>query len=127
MLVAEAARALRRLGSLALNEILPPRCGVCGAFGNMLCASCAAQLPPALPPRCEVCWQPVAAERCPRCDAYGAPFAALRTPFEYRAGARRLVTGVKYAGHFALATEMSGRMAAIWRDTGFRADVVTGI
>src|SRR2546430_2729964 len=40
-----------RLLNGALDQVLPPRCGVCGATGSFLCSRCEATLPHAEPPR----------------------------------------------------------------------------
>src|SRR5438132_11982889 len=95
------SRVLRPLAGvlgLLLDEVLPPRCGVCSSIGSLLCARCRAELPRAAPPRCGRCWQPIAADLCPRCEAYGSACAAVRAPYVYAGGAKRLVTGLKYAG-----------------------------
>ena len=97
--------------SAVLGQVLPPRCGVCNAVGSLLCPACRQALPRAELPRCDVCWRRLGAELCPRCRAYGAPFTAIRAPFQYAGGAGRLVTGVKYAGLHALAAEMSALIA----------------
>ncbi|MHB8573858.1 MAG: ComF family protein [Dehalococcoidia bacterium] len=120
-------RSLSGLAGLVLDQVLPRRCGVCGSIGTLLCDACKEALFRVKPPRCATCWGRIGAERCPRCVAYGAACEAIRAPFVYGGGARRLVTRVKYAGLHALAGEMGALMASAWITYGFDVDVVTAV
>jgi ComF family protein len=112
---------------LMLDEVLPPRCGVCSATGTLLCQRCRGALPRAQLPRCDRCWQPVANDLCPRCEAYGSISAVVRSPYVYSAGAKRLVTGLKYAGLHSLAPAMGALMAERWREEAREVDAVTAV
>jgi ComF family protein len=119
-------QALARARHLLLNELLPERCGICGRYGSFLCGDCVALLPLAAKPRCIRCWQP-ASGLCPRCDEYGSDCTAVRAPYRYDAGARRLVTEVKYGGMFSLARPMAVLLGSYWVSTGISADIVMSV
>lgn len=120
-------RLVRRAWNAALEQVLPPRCGVCGGFGELLCLSCAAALPRAAGPRCARCWQPSAAGECPRCAAYGSPCTGVRAAVEYGEGAKRLVGALKYRGVFAYAGPIGQMMAVAWPAFGLAADLVVPV
>ncbi len=121
------AAALARVWSAGLEQLLPARCGVCGAFGSLLCVRCVGALPAAAPPRCSRCWQTAAGGECSRCAAFGCQCTAIRAPFAYRDGARRLIRAVKYGGQHALGAPMAGLLAEAWRDWGLGAGVVVPV
>ncbi|HZU77009.1 MAG TPA: ComF family protein [Dehalococcoidia bacterium] len=118
---------LRRAASLTLDELLPPRCALCAAYGAFLCAGCRDDLPVAGDDRCAICWQMVAAPLCPRCAEYGAGLTAVRAPFRYERGAQRLVTSVKYGGRFALVGPMAELLAVVWPSYGLAASAVVPV
>jgi ComF family protein len=109
---------------LVLDQLLPPRCGVCGRLGGLLCGDCAEALPPVAGPRCDRCWQVVHGGICPHCAEYGHECTAIRACYGYSGGAQRLVTAVKYAGLHALTGPMSVHMAQTWATYGFDVDQV---
>lgn len=115
------------LGRLAIEELLPARCGACGRFGAFLCDGCRSDLVPAVAPRCDGCWQRIAGRTCPRCAAAGGGCTAIRACFVYDGAAKRLVASLKYAGHHALAAAMAGEMVARWRNFGLQADAVVPV
>ncbi|HLZ70618.1 MAG TPA: ComF family protein [Dehalococcoidia bacterium] len=121
------ATAVSRVWAAGLEQLLPARCGVCGAFGSLLCGRCRGALPAAAEKRCTRCWQAYAAGECPRCSAYGCECTAIRAPFVYRGGARRLVTAVKYGGQYALAAPMAALLAAAWPGWRLAADLVVPV
>lgn len=121
------ATALSRVWSAGIEQLLPARCGVCGAFGSLLCSRCLGALPVAGRPRCSRCWQPAAQGECPRCAAYGCQCTAIRAPFAYRDGARRLIGAVKYGGQFALAAPMATLLTDAWRRFALSATVVVPV
>ncbi len=121
------AAAVARVWSTGLDQLLPPRCGVCGGFGSLLCGRCIAALPAAAEKRCARCWQAYASGECPRCAEYGCECTAIRAPFVYRDGARKLVTAVKYGGQYALAAPMAELLAAAWREWHLAAQIVVPV
>jgi ComF family protein len=119
--------ALARVWSAGIEQLLPARCGICGAFGSLLCTRCLGVLPAASQPRCGRCWQAAAGGECSRCAAYGCPCTAIRAPFAYRDGARRLIGAVKYGGQYTLAVPMAGLLVEAWRGWGFSAGIVVPV
>lgn len=121
-------KSLPRIRSLALNQLLPARCGVCRGYGSLLCSRCVAALPlPAAGRRCDRCWLLCGTAICARCEAYGPRCSATRACFAYAGSAKQLVTAVKYAGLFALAEPMSRLMAERWHGFDRAVDVVVPV
>src|SRR5579885_1404241 len=120
-------RTLSQVWSAGLDQLLPPRCGVCGAFGSLLCARCLEALPAAPAPRCGRCWGASAGGACPRCDANGCECTAIRAPLLYREGARALVRALKYGGQHALAAPMATLLTESWRGWGLSAEMVVPV
>lgn len=120
-------RLVRRTGTLALDQLLPPRCGVCGRAGALLCAACERSLPPVTGSRCAQCWQLVRAGICPRCEEYGNECTAIRACYDYSGAAQKLVSGIKYAGLHALSEPVARLMAADWMTHGFTVDQVIAV
>lgn len=120
--------ALPRLARLALQvgleQLFPARCGVCGGWGELLCADCAVALPRADGQRCALCWSRGAQSPCDLCAAHGPPCTVLRAVYEYEAGVRPLIAALKYRGVSAYAAPAGALMAAVWPAFGFAADVV---
>ncbi len=110
--------ALPRLGgtiaALVLDVLVPRRCGLCGAFGEFLCAACAAALPRAAGPRCRTCAAPlVPGMVCRACAALpDQPLTTLAAACRFEGDARRLVHRLKYESLSALAEPMGALMAA---------------
>lgn len=119
--------ALSQAWSAGIEQLLPARCGVCDAFGSLLCIRCRGALPAVSEPRCPRCWQVNAGGECPRCAAYGAACTAVRAPFAYELGARRLISAVKYGGRHALASPMAELLTAAWRGWGLAAEIVVPV
>jgi len=126
--VVALTRLARRALDVGLEQLFPARCGVCGAWGDLLCVACAAALPDAVPPRCGACWQQTAGGGlCPACQAYGPPCTAIRAPFTYAPPVARLVHAVKYRGVTAYVSPMATLMAAVWPVYGFAVDVIVPV
>jgi ComF family protein len=110
--------ALPRLGgaiaTLILDVLVPRRCGLCGAFGDFLCAACAAVLPRADGPRCRTCAAPLGPGTvCRACAALPEqPLTTLTAACRFAGDARRLVHRLKYESLSALAEPMGALMAA---------------
>ncbi|HZQ35627.1 MAG TPA: ComF family protein, partial [Dehalococcoidia bacterium] len=121
------AGALTRAWPAGLEQLLPARCGICGAFGSLLCTRCQHALPAASQPRCSRCWQAAGGGQCSQCAGYGCQCTAIRAPYAYREGARRLIGAVKFGGQYALAAPMAELLTAAWRDWGLAASVVVPV
>jgi ComF family protein len=102
---------LSRATRLATDLLFPPRCGLCGEDGSLLCDRCIDGLPPADGERCERCWMPVRHDAlCAHCVHAPPAFASLRAAFVMDAGARRLAHELKYEGLTSLAEPMGQAM-----------------
>lgn len=101
------------LATLALDVLVPRRCGLCGAFGDFLCAACTAALPRTDGPRCRTCAAPLApGTGCRACAALPEqPLTSLTAACCFVDGARRLVHRLKYEALSALAEPMGVLMA----------------
>ena len=121
--------AVRLVGGALLDAVVPRRCGLCGRFDTFLCASCAAGLPVAAPPRCPTCWATTGpSNRCRTCAAVLVhSLAGVRSAYELRDGARRLVHALKYDGLSALAGPMGELMAVSLSQWGIRPDLVAPV
>lgn len=118
---------LARAWSAGVEQALPARCGVCGGVGALLCVRCARALPTAGSQRCRRCWATCLVGECPRCAEYGCECTAVRAGFSYAAGAKQLVSAVKYGGRFALAGPMSALMARSWTAYGLSIEAVAAV
>ncbi len=114
--LAALARLAGALATLLLDVLVPRRCGLCGAFGDFLCAACAAALPRADGRRCRTCAAPLPPAGPLECRACAAlpeqPLASLTAACRFEGGARRLVHRLKYESLSALAEPMGALMAA---------------
>jgi len=100
-----------RATRVAADLLFPPRCGLCGRDGTLLCDPCIAELPAADGTRCERCWMPVRSGRlCAPCGEVAPAFTSLRAAFVLDAGARRLAHELKYEGLTSLAEPMGRAM-----------------
>src|SRR5947209_131991 len=118
---------LRRAVQIGVEQLFPARCGVCGSWGELLCAGCAATLPLAEGPRCAVCWSPGAQSPCDLCALGDAPCTAIRAVYAYDDGVRPLVAALKYRGVSAYARPLGALMAERWPAYGFSVDVIVPV
>src|SRR6185437_8567521 len=111
--------ALRRLGTLLLDLLLPPRCLGCGAAvtaAGTLCATCWRGMTFLGAPCCACCgtpfeFEPGGAALCGACVRSHPPFAHARAALRYDEGSRRLILGFKHGDrlHGAPAPSSSPR------------------
>ncbi|MEM1176611.1 MAG: double zinc ribbon domain-containing protein, partial [Pseudomonadota bacterium] len=74
---------MRRLGSLLLDHLFPPRCGFCGTPGPVVCPGCLSDLPHNRV-ACPGCARPLAvAGHCGVCQSRPPPFARVVAPMRY--------------------------------------------
>ncbi len=108
-------RLLRGAATLAADLLFPRRCGVCGTFGDFLCAPCVAALPTLTGPRCPTCaGSRPRGDVCPICASLGGQtLDSLTVAFAFDGGARRLVHRLKYERLSALAAPMGALMAVV--------------
>jgi predicted amidophosphoribosyltransferase len=88
-----------------LDLLLPVRCVVCGAGGELLCRVCREALPRLSPPLCDRCGAPTAwpVTRCRECSGRRLAFASARAAVAYDDRVRRLVRSWKERGLRTLA------------------------
>lgn len=119
-LAAQAARIVRRLGGMVLDQLYPPVCLNCDgaiAKADALCPRCFTQLRPITAPLCPLLGLPFEVALGP--DAVSAeaiadppPFDRARSAVVYNDVARRLVGRLKYADRPELARFCARLMAA---------------
>jgi ComF family protein len=125
-----AARVTRQLYDLFLELMFPPRCAACKRGGVYFCSDCLTRL------------EPLAAERCPRCDdaldpsarRYGRECArcyrqfpsvhGLRLFGAYETPLKEAIQTLKYERFPALAEPLGQRLAAEWLARGEPVDGV---
>src|SRR3990170_1419817 len=94
----------RRLGRLALNAVLPPRCLKCGAVVDApgtLCAGCWAAMRFLAPPLCACCGYPFEFELgeaalCGACARDRPPYGRARAVLRYDDASKAVVLGFKH-------------------------------
>lgn len=104
----------------AARWLLPTRCLLCGAPGDVdrdLCAGCAGDLQPNVL-ACTRCAEPLAvtAELCGRCQKKPPPFAAAFVPFRYAWPLDGLEARFKFHGSLAAGRVLAELWIERWRD-----------
>jgi ComF family protein len=105
---------LRDFMAHATARVLPGSCLLCGADSEdvMLCAPCAADLPPPAPARCPQCAEPTThGERCGACLKDEPAFARTFAVYRYGFPVDRLVQALKYGHQLAPAAWFGERIA----------------
>ena len=88
---------LKRTSLALLDLFLPEHCVVCKREGAYLCADgCADGLARLDRPYCFLCAGPRVPQLCDGCRRSAPAFDSVRAPYEFRAGARRMVHDLKY-------------------------------
>ena len=116
---APLVRGLARVGSLALDTILPGRCLRCGAVvgaAGALCAGCWEAMSFLAPPLCERCGQPFELDPgggslCAACIADPPDYARARAVFRYDDASRALILRFKHADRTGAAPHFARWMA----------------
>ena len=133
--------ALGRLGSRALDALLPPHCLTCDApvaVQGTQCAECFAGLSFVTAPWCEVCGVPfphrgaglpdgAGGLLCETCAAQRPAFDAARAALRYDDGARRLILPFKHADRTELAAPLAARMARAGAALLARAELIAPV
>lgn len=111
--VSEIPALVRRAQRAAFDQVFPPQCALCRAFGSMLCTFCEAALPLAEHPRCDRCWNDIASgSLCEHCLSTEPPLMWIRSPFAHDHKARTLVHLFKYGGLSSVAEPAARSMCA---------------
>jgi len=112
---------LKKLWTLILNTILPPRCSLCGQLtqsSQSLCADCFAELDFITPPLCQTCGLPLPPLvhgdlKCVRCLSQKSYFDTARACVLYNDISKKLIQNFKYYDHTELADILASLMARI--------------
>ncbi|HEY7833492.1 MAG TPA: ComF family protein [Ktedonobacterales bacterium] len=102
-----------------LDIVFPPRCGGCGARGQVLCADCLARVAAPEAARCAGCDQPLPPDPsgalvglCARCQARDdMPLAGLRVAARYADPIRAAIHALKYRRQARLAGPLGDLLA----------------
>lgn len=112
--------AVRRLGRLLLDAVLPPRCLACGtavAEPGALCADCWPAISFITPPYCACCGYPFeldagAEALCAACVAMPPPYRRARAVLRYDEASRGLILGFKHGDRTEAAPAFARWLAA---------------
>jgi len=99
-----AGRAMRRVGRLLLDAVLPPRCLKCGATvgePGALCGACWTSIGFITPPYCACCGYPFELDAgpgalCAACIAMPPPYRRARAALRYDEASRDLIIRFKH-------------------------------
>lgn len=113
MLLKQIEKFLGRLGYSTLDILFPPHCYFCGTpldGHKYICSDCLGALKKVSGPVCARCGKPAAeaGRLCPQCAAGEREFFLARSYGQYRPDTllSKAITGMKYRGERALATEL---------------------
>ncbi|MHB1006128.1 MAG: ComF family protein [Chloroflexota bacterium] len=117
------------LPSLIANFLFPPRCVVCRARGDWLCARCHPQLTLFVPPFCPRCGAPAEYTDvpCDACRGVRLPVTALRSCGYFEGALRQAVHRLKFNGERYLAEPLAGLMAATWKESPLAVDLIVPV
>jgi ComF family protein len=114
---------------IALDLLLPPRCGGCGRPGSRWCADCQAQvvLPPS--PLCAVCGLPVPshARLCIHCRTVRPGFIALRAWSSFEGPVRRALHQLKYRRDIGFAESVTPQLSGRLEELHWPLEVVVPV
>ncbi|EHM00885.1 comF family protein [Acetobacteraceae bacterium AT-5844] len=134
--------SIRRLGGVALDTLLPPRCLSCSTIvpsQGTLCGECFRGVTLIGSPLCHRCGVPFlhggqgvpsgegAELHCPRCALRSPEYGQARAAYLYDAGSRRLVLPLKYGDRTELAGPIARQMAHAGRELLERADFLVPV
>lgn len=129
-----AIEVFRRIGNLALDALLPPRCMACGdVTGDQggLCPSCWSRLSFIAEPLCVRCGTPhayalvdAADHCCPECAVSPPTFSRARAALTYDEVSKPLVLGFKHADRLEAAGAFAAWMLRAGGELLRDADVI---
>lgn len=135
MVLSKIHEKIARLGEGLINVAVPPTCMSCDrhvARPGGCCAECWSNLRFISKPFCPVMGTPFEYDMggnflCAEAIADPPPFDRLRAVMLYNEGARRMVSGLKYADRLDLAPAMAAWMATCSQELLTDADVIVPI
>lgn len=117
-----------RWAAQALDALFPPRCGVCGRMGSVLCAACVAQVRPVPTPVCRRCGQPVAGGPvCATCQAGHFHVSAIRGAAVYAHPLSTAIHKLKYQGNKAMHQPLGQLLVDYWQGRAVSTDLVVAV
>lgn len=127
--------ALRQIGRLALDALLPPQCLNCGEMVDQpgtLCPACWERVDFIAPPLCACCGTPFEldpgpAALCGLCTVKPPPFARARAVFVYDEPGKGLVLRFKHADRTDMAPTFSRWMARAGAELLAEAELVVPV
>lgn len=127
--------ALRRLGTLLLDLLLPPRCLGCGAAvtaAGTLCQTCWRGMTFLGAPCCACCgtpfeFEPEGSALCGACVRSHPPFARARAALRYDEASRRLILGFKHGDRLHLAPALGQWMRRAGAELIAEADLIVPV
>ena len=127
----------RRVGSVALDLVLPPHCLTCDAVveaPGRFCPECFGRMGFLSEPFCACCGVPFghAAQSgpgglCPSCVLAPPRFARARAAFRYDAQSKRIILPLKYGDRVDLAAALAPHMARAGAGLLRRADLLVPV
>ena len=127
--------AIRRIGAVLLDMVLPPRCLACGALvdaAHALCAECWPKIRFITEPLCAVCgtpfeFEPASGSVCAACAASERPFARARAAIAYDDGSRGFILAFKHGDRTDAARVFAPWMAQAGRELLADADLLVPV
>ncbi len=127
--------AIRRIGAVLLDMVLPPRCLACGALvdaAHALCAECWPKIRFITEPLCAACgtpfeFEPAAGSVCAACAASERPFARARAAIAYDDGSRGFILAFKHGDRTDAARVFAPWMAQAGRELLADADLLVPV
>lgn len=117
--------AIRESANALLDFVYPPKCYLCGAVGDWVCATCVASWPRPEQPACPRCGHPLPIGICEWCGNGMQPLRVAAFPFAFADAARDAVHLLKYGAKRRIARPMAEEMArAYWSAPQMRAGEV---
>ncbi len=118
-------RSLSSQYSALCALLFPPRCVVCRARGDWLCARCRPHLALFQPPLCPRCGMPVdEGAPCELCRGRRLPVTALRACGYFEGPLREAVHRLKFSGERYLAEPLADLLVTTWRWAPLPADAL---
>ena len=118
-------RGLGAAGEALLDLFFPPRCPGCGRVGSTFCDRCQARIEAPTAPACVRCGHPTDTEQlCPTCRATPSSLDRIAASAIFTHPLRDAIHELKYNDGRSLARPLGARMAAVWRQGNFAADVI---
>ena len=116
---------VREVLQSVLDIVFPPRCAICRTGGQILCATCLAQLQPARQPRCSHCCALLTSDGCcSACSSHVLRIDSLHAFSGYQGLLRSCIHALKYDGNSRLAKPLGTILAQTYQTQRLQADIL---